>query len=270
MSDDEIMVLVFSGVAGVVGAIATRTSTMPRVFTRNNPGIGLMRLSVVAAVLWTAYVIQYHGDPSITGIYVVFYLVMAYSVTKLFGQLGACLYGLHLRSDVYERRNFAAALFVSAFALATGIIFGGSIWGEADPLSDAEGGWWIPFGFFLLGWSALALFTALYLWREPGRFRRQLCQDRDSAMAWSAAIYMLSTATLLLEGVAGDFWGWRHGILGVGTVALMLVGHEVIAVIAGRSRPSALLRFVERILYIGIAAAAWAVNRFIDQLYMVG
>lgn len=270
MSEDEIMVLVFSVMAGTVGAFLTRVSSFPRPFTENNPGIGLMRLSVAASLGWTLYVIQYHGDPSITGIYIVFYLVMAYAAAKLFGQVVAQLYGLHLRSDVYERKNLAAALFVSSFTLATGIVFGGSLWGEADPLSDAEGGWWIPVGFFLMGWVTLALATAFYLWREPGRFRQQLCQERDSAMAWSASIFILSTASLILGGVAGDFWGWRHGVLGMGTIALMLTGHELIMATGQMTAFGGILRVIERGLYIALAVLVWYLNRAIDQLYMGG
>lgn len=266
MSDDEIFIFLVSGVAGLVGAIATRVSSLPRIYTENNPGIGLMRVVIVAAIVWTAYVIQYHGDPSIQGIYVVFYLVMAYGVTKIFGQLGTRVYGVHLRSDVYERKNSAGALFIASFTLATGIVFGGSLWGEADPLSDAEGGWWIPLGFFFLGWVTLVFSTALYLWREPGQFRRQICQERDNALALSAAVYVVTTATLVLEGVAGDFWGWRHGILGMGTIALMLAGHELV-LYAGNAR-SGVLRLFERSMYIALAAVVWCLNRMIDQFYV--
>ena len=77
MSDDEVMILVVSGVVGLVGAVATRVSCLPGMFTRSNPSIGLMRIAVAASVVWTAYVIQFHGDPSINGIYVAFYLIMA-------------------------------------------------------------------------------------------------------------------------------------------------------------------------------------------------
>ncbi len=69
-----------------------------------------------------------------------FYLLMAYGVTKVFGQGISRFYGVSLRVNVYEHKNFAAAMFIAAFTLATGIVFGGSLWGEADPLSDAEGG----------------------------------------------------------------------------------------------------------------------------------
>ncbi len=270
MSDDEIFVLVVCGVLVLAGLHQTRVSSYPRQYTERHPGIGLMRLAVAASLIWTALVIHYYGDPSIKGIYVTFYIVMAYAAVKVFGQVGAQMFGVRLGGDVYERRNVAGAQFIAGFTLATGIVFGGSLWGEADPLSDAEGGWWIPVGFFLLGWGTLVVATALYIWREPGRFRQQLCQERDSALAWSVAIYVVSASTLILEGVAGDFWGWRHGILDTGTIALMLVGHEVL-LFMGRSAPrTAALRVVERAVYIGLAVVAWGLNRMIDQLYMGG
>lgn len=270
MSDDEVFVFIIAGAACLAGAFMTRVSSLPRLYTQGNPGIGLLRLAAGAAVVWTAYVIRYHGDPSIKGVYVVFYLVMAYGVAKVFGQIGAQMYGVHLRSDVYERKNPAGAQFIGAFTLATGIVFGGSLWGEADPLSEAEGGWWIPFGFFLLGWGTLAVFTAVYLWREPGRFRRQICQERDNAMARSAAIYVVTTSTLIFEGVAGDFWGWRHGILGMGTIAMMLVWHEFIVFGSSKMPPTRTLRVFERGMYIGLAAGVWLLNRMIDRFYVGG
>ena len=270
MSDDEIMVFAVCVIAGLAGAFYTRTSSLPFVYTKNNPGIGLLRLSVLAVVCWTAYVIQYHGDPSIQGIYVAFYLIMAYAVAKVFGQMGTSLYGLHLRSTVYERKNFAAALFIAGYTIATGIIFGGSVWGEADPLSDAEGGWWIPFGFFILGWINFNIVTRIYLWREPGNFSSQICQERDTAVAWSATVFMVSTSTIILKGVAGDFWGWQHGILGMGTIAIMLVGHEVIGMIGDSAYNKTSLRIIERFVYIGLAAFVWFLNQIIDQAYVAG
>lgn len=273
MSKDEIGILVLSIVAGGMTALAMRVSALPRAYTEENAGIGIIRLAVAAAVLWTAFVIQFFGDPSIEGVYVAFYLIIAYAVTKLFGQaLGANLFVSSLLHEIYERKNLAGALFLAAFILATGILFGGSLWGEADPLSDAEGGWWIPLGFFFLGWLMLVVVTALYLWREPGRFRRQICQERDTALAGSAAIYVLSSATIIFEGVSGDFWGWRHGLLGMGTIAVMLVGHELLLLGSGRV-PGALpasRRLLERYLYIVLAAVAWLLNRMIDQAYIGG
>lgn len=268
MSDDEIMVMVFSGIAALVGAHVTHISSLPSQYTKGNPGIGLTRLAVLASVVWTAYVIQYHGDPSIAGIYVFFYLLMAYGVTKAFGQGVTVFFGISLRSDVYERKNLAAAIFIAAYTLAVGVVFGGSVWGEADPLSDAEGGWWIPFGFFMMGWISLTTATGLYLWREPGSFRQQICQDRDTSLSWSAAVYVLSTASVLLKGVSGDFWGWRHGIFGMGAIAAMLLGHEIIALAGRGGRPSFAWRVFEQIMYVGLAALSWFLLWQFDQWYV--
>ncbi len=272
MSEDEVVLMLVSIGGGIVAAVKTRVSSLPPAITRGNPGIGLMRLAVAASLVWTAVVIRCFGDESIRGIYVPFYLVMAYAVVKYFGQIaGPNMFGLHLRSDVYERKNLAAAVFVAAFILATGLLFGGSLWGEADPTGDEEGGWWIPLTFFLLGWTVLTAATALYLWREPGRFRTQIRQERDTAMAWSAAVYVVTTASLVLEGVAGDFWGWRHGLLGMGTIGLMLVGHEAFTAVAGSGegpgRVPVARRVLERLFYIGMAGGAWGLNRFIDTTF---
>jgi hypothetical protein len=271
MSEDEILVMVLAVAVAITSAASTRISSLPASITTANPGIGIMRLSVVASLIWTGVVIHFYGDESIRGVYVAFYLIMAYACTKCCGQLlGARLFGLHLRSDVYERRNMAAAIFIAGFALATGIVFGGSLWGDADPLSDAEGGWWIPLGFFFMGWCILAVSTALFLWREPGRFAQQIRHERDTAMAWSAAIFMLTSAAIILEGVAGDFLGWRHGLLGMGTIAAMLVIHEVfVAFVGSRGEPSEAPlphRFLERFFYIGLAGGAWGMNRYIDKI----
>lgn len=272
MGDDEIMIMVFIGALGIAGAVANSPSLMPRAFTDGNPGIGLLRLSVSFGMVWTAYVLAFHGDPSIVGIYVVFYLVLAYSATKFFGQaLGAWFHGLSVRGDVYERRNTAAAIFVAAYTVAVGFLFGSSLWGEADPLSDDEGGWWIPVGFFALGWITLFVAARLYLWREPGTFLRQLRQERDTGMAVSAAVYLLTCAYLLFDGVAGDFWGWRHGVLGMGTIAMMLIGHEIVLLMGGRgAAPGPVRRLIERVVYVVLALVSSQLQRVIDQAYMAG
>jgi hypothetical protein len=275
MSEDEFMVFMLSLAAGFVGAVTLASSRLHPFHTHANAGIGLHRVVVLLSLLWTAWVIRYHGDPSITGFYVLFYLVMTYAVVKVFGQLfGPQALGFDLRREVFVGRNTAVALFTGSLALAAGLLIGGSLWGEADPLSDAEGGWWIPFGFFLLGWTVLMVATWLYVRRGGGRFRVQLRREHDLKAATTGAVFVLASTTLILQGVAGDFWGWREGLLSMSTIAVMLLGHEWIARYAEPSGETGPLpgsqtgiNLLEQGFYIALAVAGWFANRWISDHY---
>jgi len=275
MSDDEFMILLFSLAAAVAGAFTLAASRLHGFHTHANPGIGLHRVTVLLTLLWTAWVIRYHGDPSIAGIYVFLYLVMAYAVVKVFGQLlGPKALGFDVRREAFVGRNVPVALFTASLALATGLLIGGSLWGEADPLSDYEGGWWIPFAFFLMGWVVLIAATWLYVRRASGRFRMQLRREHDLRAAATGAVFVLASTTLILQGVAGDFWGWREGLLSMGTIAAMLVGHELIGRHSDGSdgQPESPVRaawvnLLEQGLYIALAVAGWFASRWIAGQY---
>jgi hypothetical protein len=275
VSDDEFMILLFSLAAAVAGAFTLAVSRLHGFHTHGNAGIGLHRVAVLLTLLWAAWVIRYHGDPSITGVYVFFYLVMAYAVVKVFGQLlGPKALGFDVRREAFVGRNVPVALFTAALAVATGLLIGGSLWGEADPLSDAEGGWWIPFGFFLIGWFLLIAVTWLYVRRHEGRFRVQLRREHDLRAAATGAVFVLASTTLILQGVAGDFWGWREGLLSMGTIAAMLIGHEFIARHGEKSEgtlegpaSAARINLLEQALYIALAVAGWYASRWIAAQY---
>lgn len=275
MSDDEFMVFFFGIAAAIAGAIALSPSRLHEFHTRANPGIGLHRVVVLLALLWTAWVIRYHGDASITGFYVVFYLVLTYAVVKVFGQLlGPKALGFDVRRDAFVGRNLPVALFTASLTLAAGVLIGGSLWGEADPLSDAEGGWWIPMGFFLMGWGALIAATWLYVRRGGGQFRVQLRREHDLAAATTGSVFVLASTALILQGVAGDFWGWREGLLSMATIAAMLIGHEWIARYAEPSPGSGPspagrtgINLLEQGLYIALALAGWLASRWIADHY---
>lgn len=274
MDEDELLIFFMSAALGVVGALATNLSALHWLYLRGNRAAGLARLSVWAAMAWIAFVLWRYADPSVTGVYVVFYLVMGYAVVKLFGQMFGSAFGPRFRVDVCERRNMAAATFLAAFVLATGLIFGGSLWGEADPEGEGEGGWWIPVGFFLLGWGILVTMLGIFLWREPGRAATRLRQERSLPDARAAAMYTLGTAWVVTEAVAGDFYGWWHGLLSVAVVAVMLLAHEF-------SRPTSALRgelpvpvgprrWLESAFYLFCGLALWSTNRLLDRFLVPG
>lgn len=127
-----------SAFVAVAAAAATRTGVFHRLYLRGNPAPGILRLGVIVAMAWIAFVLWRYADPSVTGIHVVSYLIMGYAIVKLVGQFAASWFGARIRVDAIERRNVPAALVIAAFTVATGLIFGGSLWGEADPVGDDE------------------------------------------------------------------------------------------------------------------------------------
>ena len=254
MSDDEIFVSIAAAVVAVFASVATSVSGLHPLCLHHNPGPGLVRLAVIGSMVWLGIVLRFFGDPSIVGIYVGFYFLLGYAVTKFFGQVLLMLSGVSLRVDVAERRNWPAALFVAAFTFGTGLIFGGSLWGEADPNSDYEGGWWIPLGFFIQGWLVMVITLAIYLVREPGRFRTGILQQRNHSEAVGAASFTLSTAVLMTSAVAGDFYGWTEGVKDVGLAAAMLVAHEFLRPPTGVPDIGGLRRAFECALYLLLAA----------------
>lgn len=253
MSDDEIVIAIFAFFVAAGSMSATSFNGLHPLCLERNPGPGLMRLAVLGSLLWLALVLQFFGDPSIVGIYVWFYLLLGYAVVKLFGQTMVQVSGISLRIDVGERRNWPAAVFLAAFTFGTGLIFGGSLWGEADPNSDYEGGWWIPLGFFLQAWLVMAVMLTIYLVREPGRFRTGILQQRNLSEATGAACFTLSTAVLMTNAVAGDFYGWTEGLKDIGLAAAMLVAHEFLRPPTGVPDIGGARRAFECCLYVALA-----------------
>jgi hypothetical protein len=280
VDEGEVMVMLVSSVVAIATAATTRTERFHRLYLRNNPAPGIVRLAVLLSMGWIGFVLWRYADPSVTGIYVVFYLVMGYAVVKLFGQLAATPYGARNRVDVVERRNVSAALVIAAFTLATGLIFGGSLWGEADPVGDGEGGWWIPLSFFLLGWITMVTAFGLFLRREAGRLAHRLQRERSLADARAAGSYLLGVGVALTEAVSGDFWGWWHALLTFGVLAALVIAHELFAGLQARehrrgtsgdiggdddgSEPSDARRTVEAVVYLLIGLAAWGMHRLLD------
>jgi hypothetical protein len=271
MDESEGCVFIASLGVAAVGVAVTFTGALHRMFRRNNPALGMARLGVVLAMAWIVLVLWRWADPSIVGIYVVFYLVMGYAVVKLCGQAGAAAWGARMRVDVGERQNLAAALFIAAWTLATGLIFGGSLWGEADPVGDDEGGWWIPAIFFALGWLSLVVAFRIYQRREGKELPRRLRQERSLSDVWGAAGFVLVAAAVLTDAVSGDFWGWRHGLLTFGAIAGMLIVHEGVVATRGSLKeevawtvPTA-ARTVETVAYALVGVGAWWLQRYLDH-----
>jgi hypothetical protein len=274
VDESEFFVLLVSAGLAVAGMVMNATASLHPLYFRGNPAPGVVRIGVLLAMIWIAYVLWIHADPSVKGIYVLFYLVMGFAAVKLLGQGIALGHGFRTRIDAGERRNVPAAVVIAAFTVATGMIFGGSLWGEADPVGDDEGGWWIPVTFFLLGWGTLLLAFGMFRRRE-GRLAERLHRERSLADARAAAAFLLSSAVVLTDAVAGDFWGWRHGIFSFGLLAVLLLVHEAFSgwTKSRDPRGEAVLdarRVLESGTYLVLAILAWSASRYVDATWGTG
>jgi len=295
MDESEVFILIVAGCAALAAMAFTVTAPMHRLHFRGNPGPGMVRFAIGLSLAWIWLVCMVWADESVQGVYVGFYVALGYAAVKLFGHAGSRAIGMRYRIDVLERRNVSAALVIAAFTLATGLIFGGSLWGDADPVGDDEGGWWIVWGFFLMGWLVLVAAFRIFQRREGSRFRGRrgaLRRSHDLEDGQAAALFLLAAGITLTDAVSGDFWGWRHGILTFGVLAGLLLAHEVFAGIARgggggpvgapdeasggasggvrpESRPAG-ARATEGLVYVFLAVAAWGLNRVFDRFLGAG
>jgi len=265
MSGDEIFVFIIAGLITFFGFLNQIFTSKHRLFLRHAYADGLVRISILLSMLWVVYVLYNYADPSVVGIYRLFYIVLGFAVLFVFGKGGAGRTGVRHGVDVMERNNPAAGLLIAAFVFATGMIYGGSLWGEADPDGEGEGGWWIPMGFFLSGWISLCIATWLFRKRETNGITRRMRQTRNPREALGFALYILSSGWILTEAVSGDFYGWRHGLTAVGAIAGMLITHELVSMIFSRNemaKPRAMTGW-EVLTYIGWGVGFTVVNRYL-------
>ena len=235
---EEGFVLGAMGTMAVWGWWHGRTFCLHDLYLRDNPGIGLVRLAVWAAMLWCVFTIFFFGSDKIVHIWYGYYLLIGFGVIMAFGVRGVETFGLRLRVDVYERNNFAAAMFVAAFVLATGMIYGGSLWGESDPesleyggffevLPSYEEGGWIVFWFFLMGWAVLWATMKLWFIREKNVSAAKIRSDRSIADGRAAALYCLACAIPITDAVSGDYHGLADSFISFSVIAFPVLAHEI-------------------------------------------
>jgi hypothetical protein len=236
LSDAEIFLLCVALFYGAIGLWAKFGTSKHKLYRPRAEAAGLVMLTSLCAMAWILYVLYNHADPSVVGFYRFFYAALGMGTLYLFGlKIAPRAIGARHAVDVLERNNMAAAVLVSSFLLATGMIYGNSLWGDADPSGGDIGGWYIPVGFFIMGWSTLWASSWLYRIRAWGDVKRRASQIRDPLQTSGFAVYILSAGWILSEAVAGDFYGWGHGIAAVAAIAAMLIIHEMIDIYIERN-----------------------------------
>jgi hypothetical protein len=275
MSDDEILIMIIAGITAIIAAFASTTLWLHPLFVKNNYALGLSRLSVITGLVWISIVIANFADESVEGVYEWFYLLLGYAQIMVFGQLlSGRMYGVRLRVDIFERKNLAAAIYLAACTVSAGLIAGGSLWGDAGPETDDEGGWWIPMSFFLLGWICLVISSLFYNKREDLNVRKEIVQNRNIIAAKRAGAAMICTSIILTDAVAGDFFGWQSSLISFFGIAGIHLVHEFMTTLTSGplSKEKEQVRgpmtkkeyFVEVCAYIGMAIIAWMLNRIIN------
>ncbi len=229
----------FMATMGVWGMWYRRTSNLHDLYLRDNPGPGLVRLAVWVGMAWCFFTIIAFGSERIVHIWYVFYLVIGFGVIQVFGVRAVESFGVRLRVDVYERKNFAAAMFIAAFVFSTALIYGGSMWGESDAesleygaffevLPSYDDGWWIIMWFFLMGWAILFATMKLWFIREKHITGTGIRSDRSIADGQAAAMYCIGCAIPLTDAVSGDYHGLVDSLIGFAAIALPVLAHEVL------------------------------------------
>ncbi len=264
MEDDEFTIFFIALVVSIVSYVAYAPYRTARLAVRDPATIGVVRLAVFLTLAWLVYVLNFQADPSVTAIYKIFYFVLGYAIIRPLGAMTASIFGARWRADVIERGNMSAALYYASFLISIGMIYGGSLWGEADPDDTGdEGGWWIPVGFFLLGYIVLCVAKAFFASRER-ELSKKIQQNGDIGDGLAASTYTLSVAWVITEAVSGDFYGWGHGLLCVGAIAGMVLVHELISMLLHRFagfRENPFGRLLENGAYLGLGAGTWFLSR---------
>jgi hypothetical protein len=260
---EEMEPLVFTascmlGAVASVYAFSTRTHVL---YKRNTVDEGIVSLSMILATVWIGYVILFHADPSVKGFYAFSYFMMGVGSCFFLGKFGGRLVAGVRDVDVYERESSEAAIVQGALILATGIIFGGSLWGEADPDGEGEGGWWIPVIFFINGWAILLLLAVIGWRRVVSHIGVHLKNKREVSRVISFALYTVSCSLIIFGQVSGDFYGWSHGILAVVSVGALLVAQEIL-VVRRKGEEKAPDLGTEFVVFVGVLALYFFADRF--------
>jgi hypothetical protein len=194
---------------------------------RPNPGLGILRATILASGVWFTIVLTAFSDENIVGKYVALYAGLAYACL-LWGGLWRPVMRIWSTADVVERGNLAAALLLAGFLVGTMFAFGGALTGEdtscrgdnadrpvCQEIQDMDpgatygtGGWHVVLVFFLLAYFELRA-NMSFVDRLGGGLSRQVRLDRDASAGILLGAVAIASGLISGRAAAGDFEGWR-------------------------------------------------------------
>ncbi len=243
---EESAAFTFMAVAALMGWYESHSRSLHGLYLKNNPAPGLVRAAVLIGTAWIAFTLFFFGSDRITFIWYFYYLIIGVGCIYLFGMMAMRSLGFDLRTLAYLRRNRGAALIISAFMLSTGLIYGGSVWGESEPesfeafagpfevLPSYEEGGWIIALFFVLGWVILYAVMAIFFARHKD-LKQRIIRGHDEKVAEAVAFYCLGCAIPITSAVAGDYHGLADSLTGFSALALPVLAGEIVRPITSTS-----------------------------------
>ncbi len=222
-----------------MGWWGTRPGKLHSLYLQDNAGPGLIKAAVWISFFWIAFTLFFFGADRITLLWYWYYLLIGLGCVYVFGIYGTRWLGFEPRRHAYLNNNTGAGLVIAAFMLSTGLIYGGSVWGESEPesfeafagpfesLPSYEEGGWIIALFFLLGWIILFLVMKIWFLRN-GDLKRRILRGYSLDSAKAASLYCLGCAIPLTSAVAGDYHGLGDSLIGFSAIALPVLAGEIV------------------------------------------
>lgn len=169
--------------------------------------------------------------------------------------------------EIIEDRNAGTAVVLGASYIATGLVVASAISGQGGSVFTA-------LAFWLIGQTALVLFSYLYQFITPYDYLKEIEQDNVAAGTAFAGI-LIAISIIINQAMFGDFNGWEtfsgdvllNIVLGIIFLPLVRIltdkviipGKRLSHEIAGQTIPNVGAGLIEAFVYIGAALLiVWA------------
>jgi uncharacterized membrane protein YjfL (UPF0719 family) len=262
MSEDEVLVLLFSGVTSLVcwGTWLYRALAVDQAFGAQSQRQLLFVCPLLCAVILFAVLrVWASHDVRDDWRYLIFYCLMGFAWVGVAAWVLFPWLGLHVVPDAIERRNLAAAIGVVGGLCGYTLAFAGGNIGDGP-------GWWVVV--FSSGLATITLTLAWLLLSALSHIADAVTIDRDLAAAIRLTGFLVAVGMVCGRGAAGDWVSADATIADFVRIAWMVVPLLILAIGFDRfGRPSidspspsvSLYGVLPFVLSIGMAAV-WIVQ----------
>lgn len=249
MSPDELVVMIGSGLFGLIGwsAWAVQLLTPARTAAQRRGAWSLVvaaiaSVAIILVVLFTWSATDVRNDP----VYLALYTFLGVAWLRM-GELFFVLAGVGARDDVVERRNAAAAPAIGGALIAIACCYAGGNVGEGP-------GWWVVVFSAALASAALGLVWIVYD-QTTGIFET-VTIDRDRAAGIRLGGFLIACGIVLGRAVAGNWVDAGQTLVDFAQVAWVVLVLLVAAIAIERGAHPTPQRPEAPVPALGLAPAA--------------